>query len=497
MKAIYFTSSRLHGRECNAHELPEFLLQYSLGIIAKMQDEIMIDEEMSSIFQKVQVIRGLKTLIQLIGPAISSISPQVMGVLQLIIDDKALWNAGLDGWQCFVFNIPKDALKDLFLQIAFNLMQIEPRCDSVQSMSLVRIFEYLIVDNSKTLADQFPRLPEIPSKPQWSRVYQSVKSICAGQKQGLGQVRDLIAQLSHDNITVVAQSVTKLRQILIDEQSELQAMLLSDSIEPWIKDMVLQLFDTCHKYNGMKGEITKIAAECLGVLGAVDPARINVEFPSDGIFGAHLDLSTTDNILRFMCSLIEHYFAPTFRATQNPKLQATLAFTIQETLKWCGFSREVVAEATKPTFQSAKAASKSRPHSILLDCWNLFPKHIIITIEPLVASKYHIGPLKKSPLQYPFYSSDRGYNEWIQLWALDLIPKISDKNVRHVFFICENLIAAADLNTTLMLLPHIILNVVISGDSRNIEEMSREFQAVLSQSYVPLEQHRPSLQVFL
>ncbi|KAI8902434.1 hypothetical protein BC833DRAFT_639508 [Globomyces pollinis-pini] len=440
--------------------------------------------------QRVKIVRGLQALVTLIQQPISSLCPQVIGLLQLFLQNDELWDAALEAWGGFTRVIDEQALNQQFIQVAVTLLEIEPKCNDIQRTTMIGIFEYLVFEHIDHIDSIYLKLIQVPDTAEWNHLRMALQSKVEGISP-LDQLKHLVDQLRHENASVILYSLKKIDRILLNNELAFQMNLLDDTSDPIFKHLIQNLFTICTKYHHLNNEITSICCKCIGTLGAPDPSRVNVQFHSNETYGADLDLSTFGGILRFACLMIQNHFVPIFQATQDSNTQNVLAYSIQEVLGCVGFTSNIVENAQ--SLQNSKPKDKSDNSALLARYWLQLSKLTTNVIQPLVGAKYQVSAIENKPLNYPIYPKSKGFRVWLQSFVLDLIPKIGNPNVRNIFTACKHIISYGDMNLTQIYLPHIFVNVIISDNSIHYDDILKEFIAILSDSNAE-EQHQLCLQ---
>jgi serine/threonine-protein kinase ATR len=465
----------VHGRVHNG-DLQDFLLGFCLGILSRTQNFVQDHGSRSLVHDKLQSIRGLDAAFKLFGHGLSNFSPQVLGLLQTIIEIDDLYETSLDLWKTFVKNISKFSLRELFVQVCMNLIPNRPLTPK-QNAKLLSIFTFMCIENKGLLSSLFVDVYDIlPKTDDWKPINEQIKEYHPEKKLLVERLGDIQELLLHENATVIFQTLDNLTKLLELKSLEIQKLLLEIKIDNRIKKLVKSLFLINRKYCNTNTEISVLALESLGIIGAVDPSRMDIHLERDKLFNGGLDLSSIHTIITFACVLLEFHFTPTFKATQDQNLQNVLAFTIQEVLKFCGFNRDHVdyANLKKPKIEQPKSGS-----SKIIEIWRSFPKSILTTIEPLVDSRYNFNEVVFEEVEYPIYPTQQSYNHWLRAWSLNMIPKIAVLNVFNLFKKLENIINTVELNFTQLLLPHLLFNVLANCDAITKESISKEFLFVL------------------
>jgi serine/threonine-protein kinase ATR len=487
VKGLHFVEKHL----CEAKpDHKRFLSQFSLGIITRLQNCIL--DNSVDILVKLKAVRGLHSMIKFIDDGVSNISPQILGLLQIIIEDDELFGSSIEVWDTFIKVLPNESLVELFVQISLNLIQNHKKCNSIQTEKIVQIFKYLTVDNLDLLKPFFGHIAHnIPENEEWKEVKDHISNFFPNERSFIGKLCDISSQLTHENGTVIYQTLQKLKKLLEIKSLEMQLLLISEPIDLNIKRLVKQLFVLNRNNFNTNKRISVLCCECIGIIGAVDPSRMDVSLENDQLFGIGYRLSSVKDVFNFACNLIETHFTPAFKSTHEPQLQNILAFTIQEILKWCGFNSDIVAQAEQGTDKEDDL------NTVHIKRWKEFPKSVLSIISPLIGSRYHIPPLQNTIQKYPIFPCSQSHNEWIRSWAINLLQSISKPKVQKMFKICEHLIISHDSNLVQLLLPHLVLNVLIDSSDAEIKELKLEFIEVLGakSESIDNEQKHLSIQV--
>ncbi|KAJ3367313.1 serine/threonine-protein kinase M1, partial [Kappamyces sp. JEL0680] len=246
-------------------------------------------------------------------------------------------------------------------------------------------------------------------------------------------------------------------------------------------------------YHFVDQAIALYCCDCLGIIGAVDPSRMEIAMDIKQEFGPEYAMNSPEDVLLFSCALIEKHLVSAFKSTQDSKLQASISFTIQELLRWCGFTPEIVQEASQLQQVRPKVKSKDGIRKSLIERWKSFPVSILSTLLPLVASRYHIENVVQPRVGYPIFHPNLTYVDWLRCWCLDLIPRSANSNALKAFGTFSSVIAYGDIATAQLLLPHLVTNV-LNGDPAHAEDLSKEFCYLLTVN-TSNKQHRLCIQM--
>lgn len=176
----------------------------------------------------------------------------------------------------------------------------------------------------------------------------------------------------------------------------------------------------------------------------------------------------------FAVHLIKDVLVGAFRSTSDTQYQTSLAYTIQELMRFCNFTTSLVMPGSAGAV-SLKARSR----------WSALPKYVIETITPFLASRYTLNAKPMPPVEYPIYPSFSTYREWISAWTSSLLDQVSGPQARTIFSVFAAVIRNRDVGVAHHLLPHLVLNVLISGKPDDVERIRGELLSVLEDQVDP------------
>ena len=286
------------------------------------------------------------------------------------------------------------------------------------------------------------------------------------------RLQKLAEQVSRQNVAVATSAVRELRNFLLANQHELASLSQGDTFDPLTGDLIKAVLQTSRR--GMDDHLRRLSLECLGIIGALDPDRldIKVEVTTMTIVS---NFNEPDESVDFAIHLIRDLLVDAYRATNDTKLQTHIAFAIQELLKFCGFSQKVL--------QSSNASMPLKTRSR----WSMFPKDQHETLTPLLESRYTLTDAVPQICPLPIYPKTSTYREWVQLWTSHLLGIVMaqpphSKAVRDsqsIFGVFRGVLRNQDVNVAHHLLPHLVLAVLHCRDPELGTEVGNEINAIL------------------
>ena len=276
----------------------------------------------------------------------------------------------------------------------------------------------------------------------------------------------ILERTSSDNATVVYRTLGELKSFMTEQKDFVRSLSTGDVFDPLVGEIVKALLCVACR-DGENVESSRLLAlECLGALGAVDPDRFDIPFLDSGMVVLS-NFWDEGEAIEFAIHLIENVLVGAFRSSSDIKYQNHLAYAIQELLKFCGFSRKLVTPG-------ASVSNKVRKR------WNALPKHVLETVTPLLEGRFALSkPTIAVEVGHPIYHTKSTYREWMQCWSTYLIPKVRSGMAKSVFDVFRTIVRHNEVAIAHQLLPHMVLNILISGSDEETDLVRSEIIAVL------------------
>jgi serine/threonine-protein kinase ATR len=293
------------------------------------------------------------------------------------------------------------------------------------------------------------------------------------------ELQRILDQSSSDNLTVAMQSLGELKSFMLKQHKDyIHEVTSGDMFDPVVGHLLAALFAAACREGDRTEGLRVLAFECIGVLGAVDPDRCEI-----GVRNANMvvlkNFTDEGEAVIFALHLIQDLLVGAFRSTSDIKYQSHLAYSIQELLKFCQFTPALVA-----------AGNTSVPVKVR-NRWNALPKHVLETVTPLLEARFTLNQNSNADIQHPIYPTQSTYREWIQLWTTHLITKASGPIAQKLFGVFRSAVRSKDVVVAHHLLPHLVLNILISGNEDDAFSIRSELLTVL-QDQVDLESNSTS-----
>ncbi|KAI9105925.1 hypothetical protein DFS34DRAFT_36356 [Phlyctochytrium arcticum] len=453
--------------------LSRFLHMHIFSLLEHANQTIVDTEEVRSIKEKIRVVNALREIVVIIGRDIKSVLPQITATLQTAMKFHFLRTAVIGTWRALLDTLQISDIANLLNSICAMLTQDYTELTETQLSMVVGLLKNLLVDKKEDLSDVLPSVLLLPDAPAFHEL-NAYLSTGRDSSTFLSLLGNLLPSVAHENAIVALRGLHALRKLLLVHEQDLHEVLLAETIDDLVSRTILVLLEAIKRFNSSSLEIQVLCTECLGSLGANDPFRLDIPSNVEKLRASAIDLSNLEDAINLSCVLIATRLAPACRSTIDTKLQSNYAYAIQELLKFAGFTEEIITT----TAQVNKDATTLE--AFLRRKWLRFPADVKTAVAPFLTTKYS-QTLRNVSVQhaYPLFPQETDFQSWLQTWTGDLIRRTIGKNAQAIFSVCKNVVMIGDINVAQFILPHLILNVLIAGDSVQQDEVYLEIMAVL------------------
>ncbi|KAF8165694.1 hypothetical protein B0H34DRAFT_690087 [Crassisporium funariophilum] len=447
--------------------LGTFLKIYMLGLISDINDMLQDVQGKKSVKTKRKILRSLGALVVEIGPAISNVAPQIMATFQTMVNIPELSEVTMESWSQFLTTLGPQEIGPLIgpTSAAFvaSWADFSERAREIAYQAL----QYIVCTMGKRLQQNLADIVDLSVIPDLHVLHEELKTL-RGTSTPEEELQRILDQSASDNLTVATQSLGELKTFMLNRHKDyIREIASGDMFDPMVGQIVASLFAAaCRDGDGTEG-LRLLAFECIGVLGAVDPDRCEIGFKNTSMVVLKNFTDEGEAVL-FALHLIQDLLVGAFRSTSDIKYQSHLAFSIQELLKFCQFTPGLVSSGSTT---SVPIKVRNR--------WNALPKHVLETVTPLLEARFTLNQSSSPDLQHPIYATQSTYREWIQLWTTHLITKASGPIAQRLFGVFRSAVRNKDVVVAHHLLPHLVLNIVISGNEDDAFLIRSELLTVL------------------
>ena len=464
-------------------DVPNFLYsRYMLGLLAsinaKLRETAQIDKTPGAeskrrsrpllVRTQVQSLRMVEILVKLAESHVGPFTPDVMALLNhgLQKPDPQVQRQALVCLHALVVSLSKFVKGQLATLLRQIVVMVLPFAEMAQTnvqgglefsfeAEVQQILSELLVNNRNVLGKEFQHLPPLPDQP----FLKSINASLAMAKSALdkeGELRNLILNLEHDSQAVRYVALDRLRIFLSREKAWVDEMF-APGVSPWgrseqLKVSLMESLLKCCEVGvrtALTGKMSLRCADCLGQLGAIDPAFL-------------------PNVL------------------QGPA--ARLAFDLDDDLPLKLISTELLRLLTTAsdlgTLESTRYAIQQLLKQYMNSSVEELAEEVRVYVRPLLTSRYRLekNVTKENSVSPIFGSAPMSFREWLLLWTKELVSQVPAKHdLKALFDSCQGLFKY-DMRTMLSVLPYLVGTVLAHGTKAACDDVRMEILSVLSGS---------------
>ncbi|KAL1193295.1 Serine/threonine-protein kinase ATR [Cardamine amara subsp. amara] len=468
----------------NAEDLPGFLQNHFVGLLNSIDRKMLHADDI--LLQK-QALKRIKLLIEMMGHYLSTYVPKLMVLLMHAIDKDALQSEGLSVLHFFTRKlaaVSPSSIKYVISQVFAALipfLEREKEGPHVYLDEVVKILEELVLKNRDTLKQhicEFPLLPSIPSLAELNNAIQEARG-CMSLKD---QLRDIVNGMKHENLNVRYMVACELSKLLYHRNEDVAALIAGELVSDMeiLSSLITSLLQGCAEESRTTvGQRLKlVCADCLGAIGAVDPAKVRVASCS------RFKIQCSDDDLIF--ELIHKHLARAFRAAQDTIIQDSAALAIQELLKIAGCEPSLAGNVVVFTPQehvqlnvsgSRRSGGNKEVNERGQKLWDRFSNYVKELIAPCLTSRFQLPNVSDPGSAGPIYRPSMSFRRWLSYWIKKLTAHATGSRV-SIFAACRGIVRH-DMQTATYLLPYLVLDVVCHGTEAARLSISEEILSVL------------------
>lgn len=344
--------------------------------------------------------------------------------------------------------------------------------EAAQEITLQMIAR-LFSEKRKILKKHVDVIPEIDARDETLQQCEEQLSIWRNKADAPERLRQLAIRCSHENAAVVEHALVELRRYLRDHEDFIHSSATNEKPHPVLPDLIRRLLDAAMVFKGSeeptKQSIERLTAECLGLIGAVDPDLVEAQREKKDIVVIH-NFAKAEESCDFVMFFLDRIIVKAFLSATDTKAQGFLAWASQELLKFCDITPQEMAR--KNALDIARKPQQDR--------WNRLSTLSKDALGPFLSSKYVLQPIgeQKRP-EYPIFKPGTTFREWILTFLHDMLSRAENPNARSIFSICMRIIKGQDASISTFLFPFAVVYTLSCGDREDREKIKTEFLAVL------------------
>ncbi|KAH0602256.1 uncharacterized protein H6S33_009866 [Morchella sextelata] len=408
--------------------LDEFFKLNVLGIFTEFMT--LLKEAPTPMVEKIRIIKAIEEMVILAGGYISGALPQICACLQSALETEQLRTSALYAWSAIITTLPAEVISPLLVQTFSVILQYWNDFQDDARKRAQEIITHFFNKYSRTIEKDVGMIPSLALIPSSSHFETQLKEWRCSI--GVKQRFDLLSRrCRHENVAVVEQALIELTGFIRENQAFIHTAAINEQPDEVVPQLIRTLLDVVVAFKNtdlnsnpkVQLNIQRLCAESLGLIGAVDPNRVETTREIRDMMVLH-NFEKADESVEFVVFFLEEKVVKAFLSATDTKVQAFLAFGMQELLRFIEVGVDVSRSRGARVPQSIVAAER----------WASFSTTARSALTPFLGSKY----ILQQKAQVSSY-----------------------------------------ISISLFLLPFVTLNVIIAGEDSDRKNIASEILAVL------------------
>ena len=335
--------------------------------------------------------------------------------------------------------------------------------------------KYLFDNHSTLILEKADLIPSLPADPLMSKFESDLSKLKSHMDIGRA-LTSLCKRCRDENSTEVLQALRELFPYLESNQSWIHESASSEVPLPAVADLARTLLDTSFKFSDSHPEISVMSAQCLGVIGCLDPNRIETVREKNELLLIS-NFNQANEAIDFVTFILEHVLVKCFHSVSNTKAQGFLAYVMQELLKFCGFQKDTIRTFRQQHNQMDDTTKR----------WNIMSETTRYTLTPFLSSHYILriqNPKPRGDKSYPIWSLAISHSTWLREFTFDLLQRPKGENAKWIFSVLSRVIRGYDLSISASVLPFAVANVILGGTKQEASDIEKELLAILKEPMI-------------
>ncbi|KAI0412411.1 phosphatidylinositol 3 [Xylaria grammica] len=456
-----------------SHATGRFLHHHALGLMAQLTDVINDTSVIRAPFhERRRCIMAMEEMIRIGKNDVRIARPQISACILAALSHDELRVAAFSCWASMLFFFEESEV-DILIETTFYLVnQYWPAFEEASRKLANDLIKFLLEKQQPTIEKYIGKLPSFSHITELSGIEARLSKLRSPVDNRTAFFL-LAERINHETSGVVLHALRDLAEYLQRHQGYLQASAVSEQPDSIVPNLVRALLDCTSRYNGFHSEITDLCTQCIGLVGCLDPNRIETVRRESQIILTS-DFEDSRQVTEFVFFLLENVLVISFVSATDTKLQGFLSYAIQELL-----DRGNIAEAVKlEGLMEGEAAYRK---------WCSLSQSAQEILTPFITSRYRLMPMSQQPIEYPIFGPGKSYGNWMRNLTLDCLRRPQNPFAMLLFEPLCRLIRVKDLSIAEFLFPYLIIHIILGEE---IQE--RERSAVLCELLNVLQYELPA-----
>ncbi|KAL2269062.1 hypothetical protein VTJ83DRAFT_3908 [Remersonia thermophila] len=455
-----------------ANVVGRWLQQYALGLTAQLS-EVITDPWLlrPPVSEQKRCLGAMEEMIRICNSYVCIARPQISACLISALASDELRPAAFSCWEAMLTHMEEADVEALIETTFFLIGCYWGGFDHATRDKAASLLGTLFKDHEPILKLYAHKLPSLGHVPDLAPVCQAVDAL----KRPLDH-RETFAvfseRLGHENPGVVEQALVELNAYLDQNQDYIQTSAISEHPDSVVARLMRALLDCSAKYNGWHGDVARLCAQAIGLIGCLDSNRIETvrEEKQFVVVKNFEDASETTDFVAF---ILENVLVKAFLSTTDTKFLGFLSYAMQELLE-------------RTDFKFACTEQGQRDHEAIYRKWLAFSDNTREVLTPFLSSRFIVAPMPPQKTEYPVFRPGRSYAIWLKTLVFDLLRHGQNMFSEAIFEPLCRLIKVKDLSVAEFLLPYAVLHVVVG------QEQKDEFRTKISAELAAIIKYQPA-----
>lgn len=457
-----------HGSSSKKTDLlSHFIEEHVLGIITQFANAINDFQVRQTLAEKRRNLKAIEEMINIAQGHVSNALPQVCACLRSALDIEELCDHAFAAWKTLIGSLNEEDIEPLMDQTLAIVIRYWDKLTGESRKHAYQLIDHILTNHPNLVRDTFNTMPSLASIPEMAPFEAKINELRT-QMDVRSQFLALIRRCQSENATVVEQALEELLPFLSGNEEFLHVSVLSEQPDPVIAQLTRALLDCCVKFNTSSDSITLLSSRCLGLVGCLDPNRVEtVKEKRDILVLSNFD--RMEDTVEFILFFLQHVLVEAFLSASNTRAQGFLAYAMQNLLKICNLNM-AVTQRTRDLQGDEK-----------FQRWMELPESVRNTLTPFLTSTYTVTVVgATSKVAYPLLSTKMTHSEWLRTLVQDLLQTGNGDNAKLIFAVCSRVVKGQDISISSFLLPFAVLNRIVGGTEQELQDLQLELMNVLS-----------------
>lgn len=385
----------------------------------------------------------------------------------------------MNTWAILVLNLADEDLVPLLGQTFSIILRYWSAYEDEARNIAHEMVSQMFKSRLRMLQESVAMIPSLESIPLFSKNEARLKH----WREGLSpseRLHQLAVRCGHENAIVVEYGLVELKQCITENQEFIHTSAGNQKPDPVVPELIRCLLDVIVAFKdpdlSARPRIERLCAECLGLIGAVNPNIVEATRVKEEMTILH-NFNRADESAEFAIFFLGKIVVKQFLSATDTKSQGFLAWCAQQLLGFCKQSNQVTPTQRRSQ-QTTKSSAQIR--------WDALPPAAREALTPFLESKYSLsGEVQRTPFKYPLFTPDMSFRDWLITIITDLLCNPVGENARQIFDACVRICRGQDISISKFLLPVAVLHIAIGGSDQDRQNITREFLAVLTSENHP------------